>query len=169
MRRWILSAIASLAAIVVLVAIVGLMLPQGHQASRTISLSAEPQAVFDVIADFLKYPQWRSDVKSVVMDGEGGKGTVIHEDGPDGLIPYRVEIYQPPTRLVLQISDSSLPFGGTWSYKLQQAPGGTELTLTEDGIIRNPIFRVMQKLFFSPYATMDTFLADLEKRLKRGQ
>lgn len=166
MRRWIPSVIASLAAIIVLVAIAGLMLPQGHQASRTITFGAEPQVVFDVITDFLKYPQWRSDVKSVVLDGEGGKGTIIHEDGASGLIPYRVEIFQPPTRLVLQISDSSLPFGGTWSYKLQQVPGGTELTLTEDGIVRNPIFRVMQKLFFSPYATIDTFLADLEKRLK---
>ena len=166
MRRGILIAVAAIAGLVVLVALIGLALPKGHRASRTVRVTVEPAVVFGVVSDFLKYPQWRSDVTAVVLDGEGGVGTVVHEDGSNGAIPYRVEVFEPPSRLVLRIADPSLPFGGTWTYEIRASGTGAELTLTEDGEVRNPIFRVMQKVFFSPYATIDTFLANLDKKLK---
>jgi hypothetical protein len=119
------------------------------------------------VSDFIRYPEWRSDVKSMVVDGQGGVGTLIYEHGPRGALPLRVETHEPPSRLVMRIADPSLPFGGTWTYELRPSGSGTELTLTEDGEVANPIFRVMQKLFFSPYATIDTYLADLQKRMTR--
>jgi uncharacterized protein YndB with AHSA1/START domain len=166
MRRWILIAVVATVLLVGVTALAGMALPKDHRASRTVSLAADPAAVFAVVSDFLAYPQWRSDVKSVVLDRPAGVGAIVHEDGANGPIPYRVEVFDPPARLVLRIADASLPFGGTWTYELKNAGGGTELTLTEDGEVYNPIFRVMQQVFFSPYATIDTYLADLEKRLK---
>ena len=65
----------------------------------------------------------------------------------------------------MRIADPSLPFGGTWTYELRAEGSGTSLTLTEDGEVYNPIFRVMQKFFFSPYKTIDTYLENLKKRL----
>ncbi len=167
MRRRILITVGSVALLVVVTALVGMTLPKDHRASRTVSLSADPPAVFAVVSDFLAYPQWRSDVKSVVVDRPVGVGALIHEDGANGPIPYRVEVFEPPDRLVLRIADPSLPFGGTWTYELKNAGAGTDLTLTEDGEVHNPIFRVMQKIFFSPYETIDTYLEDLQKRLKK--
>jgi hypothetical protein len=166
MRRGILIAVAAIAGLVVLVALIGLALPKGHRASRTVTLAAEPAVLFGIVSDFLKYPQWRSDVKTVAVDGAGGVGTVVHEDGSNGAIPYRVEVFEPPSRMVLRIADPSLPFGGTWTYEIRATGTGSELTLTEDGEVGNPIFRVMQKVFFSPYQTIDTYLANLEKKLK---
>jgi len=166
MRRGILIAVAAIAGLVVLVALIGLALPKGHRASRTGQVAAEPAVVFGIVSDFLKYPQWRSDVKAVVIEGAGGVGTVVHEDGSNGLIPYRVEVFEPPSRMVLRIADPSLPFGGTWTYVIRANGTGSELTLTEDGEVGNPIFRVMQKVFFSPYQTIDTYLANLDKKLK---
>ena len=168
MRRWLLIAAVSLVALLVLVVVAGLALPKGHRASRTRTFAAPPPAVFAVVSDFLKYPEWRSDVRAMVVDGPGGVGTVVHEDGPSGSIPYRVEVFEPPSRLVTRIADPELPFGGTWTYELRPSGTGTELTITEDGEVSNPIFRVMQKLFFSPYGTIDTYLENLDKRLKRS-
>ncbi len=54
--------------------------------------------------------------------------------------------------MVLRIADPSLPFSGTWTYEIKPTGTGRELTLTEDGEVGNPIFRVMQKVFFSPYS-----------------
>ena len=48
---------------------------------------------------------------------------------------------------------------------MKAVPEGTALTITEDGEIYNPIFRVLSKVVFSPYATIDTYQADLRKRL----
>ena len=165
MRRAILIGVLSIAILIAVVVLAGLTIPKGHRASRTTTLAAPPETVFSTVSDFNRYPEWRSDVKSVVVDGQGGVGTVVQEHGPHGPIPFRVETHEPPSRLVMRIADPSLPFAGTWTYELRPSGSGTELTLTEDGEVSNPIFRVMQKLFFSPYDTIDTYLADLRKRM----
>lgn len=167
MRRGILYGVLSIAILLSLVVLGGFTIPKAHHASRTLTLAAPPELVFATVSDFIRYPEWRSDVKSMVMDGQGGAGTVIYEEGPNGAIPFRVETHVPPTRLVMRVADASLPFSGSWTYELRPAGAGTELTLTEDGEVSNPIFRVVRKLFFSPYDTIDTFLADLQKRLKQ--
>ena len=64
-----------------------------------------------------------------------------------------------------RIDDPSLPLGGTWTLDVKAVPEGTALTITEDGEIYNPIFRVLSTAVFSPYATIDTYQADLRKRL----
>ena len=40
------------------------------------------------------------------------------------------------------------------------------MTITEDGEIYNPIFRVLSKVAFSPYDTIDRYQADLRVRLQ---
>jgi hypothetical protein len=164
MLRWTLGIIIGLIAIVGLAWIVGLMLPKGHRASRTIALAASPETVFAAITDFKRYPDWRSDVKTIEVEGSG-QGALVREENKNGTIPYRIEALVPPSRLVMRIADPKLPFGGTWTYELQAAGNGTSLTLTEDGEVYNPIFRVMQKLFFSPFKTIDTFLDSLKRRV----
>lgn len=166
-RRVIVIGVLSIAILLTVLVLAGLTIPKAHRASRTTTLAAPPEGVFAIVSDFIRYPEWRSDVKSMVVDGQGGVGTMVYEEGSHGPIPYRVEAHEPPSRLVLRIADPSLPFSGAWTYALRSSGAGTELTLTEDGEISNPIFRVMQKLFFSPYDTIDTYLADLEKRLRR--
>jgi len=166
MTRWILGIVIGLVAIVGLAWIVGLTLPKRHRASRTVTFAAAPAVVFAAISDFRRYPEWRSDVKQIAVEGDGGQGSLVREENKTGTIPYRVEVLAPPSRLVMRIADQKLPFGGTWTYELEPAAGGTSVTLTEDGEVYNPLFRVMQKLFFSPYRTIDTFLANLKERAR---
>ena len=89
----------------------------------------------------------------------------IREDGKNGEVTYRIERIEPDSKLVTRIDDPSLAFGGAWTLDVKPAPDGASLTITEDGEIYNPIFRVMSKVIFSPYATIDTYQADLRKRL----
>ncbi|MES1194806.1 MAG: hypothetical protein ABUL65_02855, partial [Opitutus sp.] len=59
-----------------------------------------------------------------------------------------------------------LPFGGTWTFLLADAPGGgTQLTLTEDGIINPPIFRAIATWFMGLDTTQKDFIGALEKHL----
>lgn len=165
MLKWTLIVVAALVAIVALVALAGMFLPKGHRASRTVVYNATPEAVFAEISDFARFPEWRSDVKTVeILSTEGGL-TRFREVGKNGTVTYRVEAREPGSKLVTRIDDPSLPFGGSWTLLVRPVAGGTELTITEDGEIYNPIFRVMSKLVFSPHATIDTYQADLRKRL----
>ncbi|MFI5177769.1 MAG: SRPBCC family protein [Vicinamibacterales bacterium] len=165
MLKWTLIVVIALVGLVALVALIGMMLPRGHRASRTATLPAAPPVVFGVITDFARAPEWRRDVSRIEVVPDDGRGRVVREHGRQGVVPYRVEVFEPPTRLVMRIDDPSLPYGGSWTYELRPAGTGTSLTITEEGEVYNPIFRFMQKVVFSPYATIDAYLAALRKRL----
>ncbi len=57
-----------------------------------------------------------------------------------------------------------MPFGGTWTFDIEPAGTGTQLTITEDGIVRNPIFRFVSRFVFGHYKTQETYLRDLAKK-----
>jgi len=165
MLKWTLIVVISLASLAGFSALVGSMLPKGHRASRMTTLAAAPAVVFGVITDFARAPEWRRDVKQVEIVPDDGHGRIVREHGKQGVVPYRVEVIEPSSKLVMRIVDPSLPYGGSWTYALRPSGAGTEITITEDGQVFNPIFRIMQKLFFSPYASIDAYLDDLRKRV----
>jgi hypothetical protein len=72
---------------------------------------------------------------------------------------------QPPRRLVTRIADADLPFGGTWTFELAPEEGGTRVTITERGEIRNPIFRAVARYVFGYGATMEAFLDELRAHI----
>ena len=69
-----------------------------------------------------------------------------------------------PTLLVARIAGPSLPFGGTWTYRIAPAAGGSAVTITEDGEVYNPVFRFMSRFVFGHYATLDEFVKNLEAK-----
>ena len=165
MKKWLLYILVSVVALVALAAGIGAMLPKEHTASRAMRFRPKPAELFATVSDFAKYPEWRTGVTRVDVEGPLGTGAIIREAGPNGIIPYRVEVFEPPSKIVTRIADSSLAFGGTWTFEVFQNDSGSELVLTENGEIYNPIFRLLGKFFFSPYETIDTYIADLKKRL----
>lgn len=166
-RKWAFALAVALASLIVLVVVVGYTLPVGHRASRTVTLAATPDQVFLVITAFADYPDWRTDVERIEVSGGPGVGQLVRESGASGDIPYRVEVLEPASRLVMRIADPDLAFGGSWTYTLEPtATGGTTLTLTEDGEVYNPIFRFMARFVLGEYTTIDRYLADLSARLE---
>ena len=164
MLKWAIYVVVGLVGLVVVAAIVGMMLPKAHEAWKGESYRAKPEQVFAVISDFAKYPEWRTGVTRVDVTG-GGANPTVTEHGSNGVIPFKVEVLQPPTKMVMRIADPNLSFGGTWTFEVAPQDSGSEILITENGEIYNPIFRVMSKLFFSPTASIETYLADLKKRL----
>ncbi len=166
MMRIALIVVAVLVVIVAGVAVVGWMLPKGHRASRTVVVHASPDVVFQLITDVAHATDWRTGVKSVTDIRGQGVGMEFREVGDQGPIAYRVEAWEPGRRFVTRIADPSLPYGGSWTYDLRPVDVGTALTITEDGEVYNPIFRVMSRLFFSPTATIEKYQAAVQQRLR---
>jgi uncharacterized protein YndB with AHSA1/START domain len=152
-----------LGSVVAVGAVVGLTLPETHEQARSARLAAPPSKVYALITDVAQYPEWRTDVSKVEIlpdDGEGLRFTEYSDERTDA-IRYRIEEASPPSRLKIRVDDDSLPFGGTWTYLLQPFEDGTSVTITENGRIRNPLFRVVAKVLFSPTDAMDRYLHDL--------
>ncbi|HEY7497574.1 MAG TPA: SRPBCC family protein [Vicinamibacterales bacterium] len=166
MLKWILIVLAVIIVIGALTAIVGWSLPVAHVASRQRTFAAPPEVVWRHMTDVDAFPSWRADVKRIERLPDRDGRAVWAEHGSNGRITLAVEKSEPPRLLVLRIADPDLPFGGTWTYEVAPASGGSTLTITERGEIYNPIFRAMARFVFGYEATMAAYLDALEKRVR---
>jgi uncharacterized protein YndB with AHSA1/START domain len=162
--KWALIIIGAPIAIIAAVALVGLMLPQSHVASRTARINQPPSAIWAVITNIGESPSWRGDVKSIEMRPAKDGRIAWIEHGSTGAIPFAIVEATPPSRLVTRIDGSDLAFGGTWTYDLKEDGGGTLVTITERGEIYNPMFRTLARYFFGYTGTIEGYLKALSKR-----
>jgi uncharacterized protein YndB with AHSA1/START domain len=163
--KWVLIAVAVVAAIGLLAWLAGSLLPVGHTASRGAAFAAPPEAVWRAITDVDGFQTWRPELTRVErLPPRNGQPAWI-EESSSGRITLAVERADAPRVLVLRIADKDLPFGGAWTYELTPGAAGTTLRITEDGEIHNPFFRVMARVVFGYEGTIKAYLEALGKHL----
>lgn len=165
MLRIAILVLGGLAALLLAIIAFGYALPVTHAATREAGLPAPPDRVFAALTDVEAFPKWRSDVEAVEVTARTPH-LQWRERGSDGTIAFEVQESDPPRRLVTRIADRTLPFGGAWTFTLQPEGGGTKLTITENGEVYNPLFRVMSRFVFGHTATIDRYLRDLQEHLR---
>ncbi len=164
--RWIVYLVVALVLLVMAIVVAGSLLPRKHTASRTVHVGATPERVWQTVVDVAAYPQWQPDVAQVeLLPPSGGKRMWRQTDRHHNAITFIADEELPPHRLVTRIADESLPFGGTWTIEIAPAGSGSAVTITENGEVKNPIFRFVARYVMGYYATMDAFLRALQKHL----
>lgn len=157
-----LIVVAVLVALVALMFVIGALLPKEHVATRTVTVRATPEVVFALISDVKQAPSWRSALAAV----EGDDSRFI-EVSDDGKLPFRVIESVAPRKRVTQIDDTSLPFGGTWTWELVAEGEHTRVTVTERGTVGPPLFRFLSKFVFGHDGTLKRVLGDLERHFAK--
>ena len=166
---WVGVAVGGLVGLLLLAALAGSLLPKEHVASVRARFTAPPDATWAAIRDFGAWPSWNPGVKSMErLPDAGGAERWMLRDSTGGF-PSRVEVSDPPAagkagRLVTRIDDPSLPFGGTWTWTVEADGQGSAVTITEDGEVRNPIFRLLARYVFGHHATIESYLQALGRR-----
>lgn len=144
--------------------VAGLMLPQNHTASRTTHLSQPPERVWATISDVATSASWRPDLDSVRMLPSRNGHVSWREFRGDNSLTLEATTSEPPRHLVTRIADKDLPFGGSWDISISPEEAGSKITITENGEVYNPLFRVMSKMM-SQTATIDAYLTGLTRKL----
>lgn len=169
MIRWVLFAVAGLIVIVLVVYGVGLVLPEDHTATLSRELSIPVADVWGRVTDLDDHARWRPDVDSVVwIERPPNVLPAWREYGRTGVLTMEATVAEPLDRLVLEIIDEGLPFGGSWTYEFEPTESGTRLTITEDGEIYHPIFRFVAKFALGYDRTMKAYLDALEADIEAG-
>jgi hypothetical protein len=135
--KWVLFIGGGLLVLVAAVFAVGLLLPRNHKASRTLRLTRPPADVWPVLIQ-------ATEASDVPVD-------VLERD--------------PPRRLVTRVTEKEKNFGGTWTIMIAPTASGSDVTITEDGWVANPIFRFVSRFLIGHHATMDTLLKNVAKTL----
>ena len=160
--RWI-GAVFGLVVFVLLLAIGwGTSLPLSHAAACSTVINQPTHAVWSLVSDVDRFHTWRSDVTHAERrHSPDGREEWVETDRYGHTVPFAIVSVQPDRRLVSKIADPTLPFGGTWTYALVPAHGGTQITIAEDAEIYNPVFRLLARYAFGYTSAMRRYLADL--------
>ena len=167
--KWILWIFIALAGVLMLITLIGWLLPKAHSVSREAQFPEPPEAIWKAITDIEAMPEWRQGLKSVkhLPDKNGLPSWV--ETSASGTIPFETVVSQPPSRWIVRIADSRLPFGGTWTYEITPVAAGSRVRIREDGEVYNPVFRFLSRYVFGYSGTIDAYLKSLERRLAEPQ
>ena len=147
--------------LVLVVVVVGALLPKRHVSTRSAQFNAAPDQLFALVAG----PQnWRLDVAKweEVPDSSGRR--LQRETSRRGeTMMYELLDVNPPHSLVRKIATPNLPYSGSWTFVFTAAGTGTNVRITEDGEVYNPIFRFVQRFILGETATIDAYLKAMGK------
>ena len=149
--------------------IVGMLLPVEHQAGVQATLPAPAEAVWQRIRDIPASADWRPNVErfETLEDRDGRPAFTEHGDW--GPMSFVIDEDVPNERLVTRIIDEP-SFGGTWTFELEPvSEGSCRITITEDGTISNPFFRVLSRFVFGYSGNLEKYLAALEAAVGPGE
>jgi hypothetical protein len=165
--RMILLLLAVVVGLGLVVVIIGYLLPVKHVATVSATIPATPEQVWETLTNVAAYPTWRGDVTSGGMLPPDSGHVAGREPGKIDAISFVIEQADAPRWLVTRSTDKSLPFGGAWDYEItgEGAGKGSRVRITERGEVYNPVFRFMSRFVFGHTATIEAYLAALEKRL----
>ena len=147
-----------------IVVVVGYLQPVQHVVTVAARVPGTPEQVWDALTDVAAYPKWRGDVTSVAMMPSDSGHVAWREHGKNGAISYAIEQAEPTRRLVTRITDTSLPFGGSWEYLITPDGTGSRVQITEQGEVYNPVFRFVSRFIMGHSATASAFLRSLGAR-----
>src|SRR5215471_12745612 len=99
--KWLLFVFLGLAAVVLLVVLIGFLLPKAHVATRQVRLHRQPEEVWKVITDIEATPRWRTGLKSIKrLPDHNGLPAWVESVSRAGEIPLETVVSQPPKKLV---------------------------------------------------------------------
>ncbi len=163
--KYVLVTLAVIVGLILVVVVVGALLPKQHHVTRAARFPQPPEAIWTAMTNYQEFPSWRSKVTRVEAIPSTNNLPAWREiDSHGGSLPMQTVEVDPPNRLVTEIADPQLPFGGTWTTEITRVDGGSIVRITEDGEVRNPIFRFMSRFVLGLTATMETYLRDLGKK-----
>lgn len=149
--------------LVALVLTVSVFVPRDHAVSVRARYARKPAEVWSVITDIEAMPAWRVDLEAVERKPDVGGRPAWIEHTKHGATPLEVDEWVAPRKMVVRIDDvtGKLPYGGTWTWHLREIASGCEVTLTENGFVRNPLFRVLAHYVFGYTRTLENTLRAL--------
>ena len=161
-RRWVAGVVMVLLVAGLAAMLGGLLLPEHHEVSRTLTLSRTPEAVWRAISDSVRIRAWRRDIIQLEHLPDSASHDVWREIGDDGratLVVVREEL--PPVRLVTRRITEARGPSSEWTYAISRAPSGVDLTITERGTIPGAAQRFISQFTSGHAGPVERYLAQL--------
>ena len=160
--KWVLRIFGLLLFAFVLVFAVGVLVPKEHEASVRAVVAAEEDVVWEKVSQMESWPTWHADIEGMerMPDREGKPYWLMQSSWGD--MPQIVDEVSPAQRLVTIIpEDADLGYSGSWTWELEESDEGTVLTITERGLVTNPLMRFVSRFVMGYHGSLRTFQEQL--------
>lgn len=160
--KWILIILGSMVILVILAVITGVLLPRQHRATSVITIRKPPTVVWRVIRDLGQVPAIWPEVEKSERLPDPAQREVWAQSMKNGFtMRLVVNEDHPPTHMTSTIEGPpGAPFGGRWSYDLRPVGEGVAVSITEEGWVSNPVFRLVARIM-GYHSTLDSYLTSL--------
>ncbi|KAI8139155.1 hypothetical protein BJV82DRAFT_628360 [Fennellomyces sp. T-0311] len=153
-------------AVPILTYVIGLLLPASHIVSRTRPFRASQADLWTVLTNISDHTQWRPRLTQVNILEQNDDRIVFEEHTRKRKIVV-IHVEQVPFSKLLRILQEIPTFSGSWTFELLPLDdGGTSLKITQQGLIKKPMLRVIHMLVLGLHRRIDLFLNDLDTKLK---
>ncbi len=163
--KWLLSFVIVLGIAFAIMFILGSRFPRDHVATVRARYQAAPAAIWALISNPSLAASWRSDVKSVDTLPPVGGLPAWREHSRQGITTYVMAEQHAMTSQVSRITDDALPYGGQWEFTLVPSGSGSELTITERGVVKPPLFRFLARTVFGFTSSLEEYHRSLAGKL----
>lgn len=140
---------------------------------QSLTMSAEPAAIMDVIADFEAYPEWTGGVKQVTVlePGTGGRADRVRFTLDAGVVKDTYELdyvwASDGLSVAWTLHSGQMQKSQEGSYRLTPLDdGSTEVTYTLSVQLTIPMIGMLRRK--AERTIMDTALKELRKRVEAG-
>lgn len=161
-KRWIGGALLVLGVMLLTVLVGGMLLPERHEITRTLTLSRSPEAVWRAMTDSVRIRAWRRNLmelehlpdsagrqvwREIADDGEGTLVTVLDEHAP---VHRRVRRQHERRGPELE-----------WDFVVERVPSGIALKVTQRGRIPGRARRFLSQFSSGHAAELEAWLVQL--------
>ena len=156
-----MTGLALLAAVIAVMA-GGMLIPDEHEVTRTLTLSRTPEVVWRAITDSVRIRSWRTDLIQLEHLPDSASHAVWREIGDDGRgTTVVIEEELPPVHLVTRRVTEARGPSSTWTYSMRRSPSGIDVTITERGRIPGTAQRFISQFTSGHTGPVDEYLTQL--------
>ena len=142
-------ALIIIVALITLPVIIGFLMPVRYEGRAAVEYDRSVQEVWDALQDVEVHPMTGKMMKSVeILPADEGRPAWKEDMGRGEVITVTTTAYEPPHRMIREMSSATVNMTSRWEYALEAAGQGCRVTLTgvsdiEKGTWHTPIFRLM--------------------------
>jgi hypothetical protein len=131
---------------------------------QSVEVAASPEAIWAVLTDISRWPEWNSDVTSTSIDGPIGAGTTFRWKAGPGTITSTLQLVEPMKGLAW--TGRTMGIRAVHTYELAASGDTTTVTSEEswDGLMVRLMRRQMQKTLDAAIASTLAQLKDAAER-----
>jgi hypothetical protein len=146
--------------------VLGKRLPAEHTATRSVDLPASQDAVFALINDIGRFPEWCKDFTRMErLADRDGKEQWRQFMGRNSFTSVN-ELVDPPRRVVRVVEDDQKLFSGSWDHVVEaMGASSCRLTITEKGTVHSDIPRALMHYVFGEDYTVKKFLGAVKAKV----